>query len=422
MNDAVLLQALMDDILKALRVNIITGELQPIKVLTVEKRRGFFKAKHIDAYMQTEVDEGSIHELDQQQYLQITSLKNIQRKVKENHRKLSHNFRKKVDGTYQWITFEMMIPKDYDNDNPWVLYLWKKSDGDACELTEALRMQSLSYDIILKVNITTDSFETIKMDARSGRTTDNYNGSFSDWATWYATDDHVHEGDVSMLSAFLELRRLQDIFSESVAPLHTIYRRKTEETYRWVMLELLPGMTYKTTNKVVMLYVHSVPETFEQEMVYHKYLEYHAKFDGLTGVKSMQSYQLYCQRFLNYLEKPALMAVYADINDLKELNRIGGYEQGNDYLKRFSRMLMEFFGTMNVFRIGGDRFVVLMADVNQDKAKQMFTDFYNIMKKQAHPMAALGFAWHENPITVETLVSVAERQMLLDKENLKKFN
>ena len=181
------------------------------------------------------------------------------------------------------------------------------------------------------------------------------------------------------------------------------------------MLELLLGMDFKATNKVVMLYIHSVPKSYEQEMLYHKHLEYHAQFDELTGVKNMRSYQLYCQRFLDYLEKPALMAVYADVNDLKELNRIGGYEQGNDYLKRFSRMLMEFFGTMDVFRIGGDRFVVLIVDVNQEKAKRIFADFYHIMAKQAHPMAALGFAWQEKPVTVEMVVSVAERQMLLDK-------
>ncbi len=53
------------------------------------------------------------------------------------------------------------------------------------------------------------------------------------------------------------------------------------------------------------------------------------------------------------------MAVF-DVNNLKQINDNLGHEAGDEYIINCCKMICKFFKNSNLYRIGGDEFVVVM--------------------------------------------------------------
>ena len=52
----------------------------------------------------------------------------------------------------------------------------------------------------------------------------------------------------------------------------------------------------------------------------------------------------------------------ADINNLKYVNDTYGHELGDEYIKGCCRIICNIFEESQVYRIGGDEFVVILKD------------------------------------------------------------
>jgi FOG: GGDEF domain len=51
--------------------------------------------------------------------------------------------------------------------------------------------------------------------------------------------------------------------------------------------------------------------------------------------------------------------IMIDINYLKKINDTYGHERGNEYLINACKLACDVFGKDNVYRVGGDEFVVI---------------------------------------------------------------
>lgn len=67
--------------------------------------------------------------------------------------------------------------------------------------------------------------------------------------------------------------------------------------------------------------------------------------------------------------------VLFDINGLKKTNDVKGHECGNFLIRSAAKLICETFGATNVFRIGGDEFVVVLSDVTAEQCRDMLSDF-----------------------------------------------
>ena len=105
----------------------------------------------------------------------------------------------------------------------------------------------------------------------------------------------------------------------------------------------------------------------------------HAYQDGLTGVKSKQSY-LEMEKALN--EKMAKGAlpdfgiVVCDVNDLKRINDTLGHQAGDEYIRKACRMICDIFGHSPVYRIGGDEFVVILTGRDYENRKMLMYELH----------------------------------------------
>lgn len=154
-----------------------------------------------------------------------------------------------------------------------------------------------------------------------------------------------------------------------------------------------------------------------------------AYIDGLTGLGNRTAY-------LEQLDKyaknniPQLGIVFMDINNLKTVNDNMGHEEGDGLIKTAAQIIQETFGKVgNVYRIGGDEFCALVANVN---SKQVYKEALHAFKRSIYEhnktgncktklQIAQGFAICENATmeSIEITVSDADKAMYSDKERQK---
>lgn len=139
-----------------------------------------------------------------------------------------------------------------------------------------------------------------------------------------------------------------------------------------------------------------------------------ANYDSLTGLMNRNSYHA----VLNTLNKDDLRSfacVYIDANGLHELNNHLGHQAGDQMLKAVADALLREFSPDQLYRIGGDEFVVLCQGKSEKELyrkteqirKSLYCQNYNI---------SIGIAWHENNSQASNTVNEAEAAMQRDKQ------
>lgn len=96
---------------------------------------------------------------------------------------------------------------------------------------------------------------------------------------------------------------------------------------------------------------------FEYEKVNQR-LEKMSLYDELTNVKNRHCLSLDLQGFAGTF----LFLMLIDIDGFKEMNDIYGHDSGDCALKQFAQVLQKYFFPQNVYRYGGDEFIVAVSD------------------------------------------------------------
>ncbi len=87
----------------------------------------------------------------------------------------------------------------------------------------------------------------------------------------------------------------------------------------------------------------------------NKSLEYIASHDSLT---KLQNRYALTRDVPNYIQRDVCIAM-GDINEFKNVNDTLGHKTGDDILARFSNLLGEQFDHKNIYRYGGDEFLIV---------------------------------------------------------------
>ena len=97
------------------------------------------------------------------------------------------------------------------------------------------------------------------------------------------------------------------------------------------------------------------------DVVYKNYDSYEKMHDGLTGTLNRTAYSRISKLLENNQEKLALMII--DIDLFKHVNDKYGHDVGDKVLKKVAHALLHNFRSKDeVFRYGGDEFVVIFSD------------------------------------------------------------
>lgn len=106
--------------------------------------------------------------------------------------------------------------------------------------------------------------------------------------------------------------------------------------------------------------------------------------DSLTSVMSDRSYNLVVEKINQSLNNDSKLHILVfDINNLKIVNDKYGHEYGNKLIIIVANAITKIFKTNNTYRIGGDEFVVILEDEQDEVLKQLIDD-YNVLMENSY--------------------------------------
>lgn len=156
-----------------------------------------------------------------------------------------------------------------------------------------------------------------------------------------------------------------------------------------------------------------VMNDIQKRRMYTK-MEHQSCVDILTELHNRNK----CNIDISKLEnKPpqSIGIVYIDLNGLKEANDQIGHAYGDRLLIHLANAMRKAF-EKNVYRVGGDEFVVLCVDITKEEFEKKVEKFYELRDSQDIFSAAVGTVWKDKTIHIREEIKQADKLMYADKQ------
>lgn len=155
-------------------------------------------------------------------------------------------------------------------------------------------------------------------------------------------------------------------------------------------------------------------EDFEKRELFEM-MERMSYYDLLTQVYNRNKYAKVLRELAGRtLESVGI--VYMDLNGLKLANDTYGHNYGDYLIKKTASLLKSYF-TDNIFRLGGDEFLVLCVDME----KKLFDDTVEQLRKEVEEHreinASIGSIWTRDTSNMEEQVAYADELMYAEKQS-----
>jgi diguanylate cyclase (GGDEF)-like protein len=145
-------------------------------------------------------------------------------------------------------------------------------------------------------------------------------------------------------------------------------------------------------------------------------LEELSNLDLLTGLLNRNSMNNRISQFLNKeVSYKSLAVVFADLNGLKPVNDNQGHDAGDNLLKKAACILRETFTEGDVYRAGGDEFLVIITDHPKEPLETKVKKLHEKSMDIKNVSFSLGFYYNENGGNIRTAMHEADVQMYEDK-------
>lgn len=155
-----------------------------------------------------------------------------------------------------------------------------------------------------------------------------------------------------------------------------------------------------------------------------KLLERIAYEDTLTGIANRAAFTREIGEIQAGVHSDRrILAVEADLNDLKKTNDNLGHTAGDDLIRRAAGLLRDVFeGYGKVYRTGGDEFFAILYDVSEDQWQTLRQVFDAELKKRNQesslPLSiAIGHSFVEE--SIEKSIQLADKRMYQNKTEIK---
>lgn len=146
--------------------------------------------------------------------------------------------------------------------------------------------------------------------------------------------------------------------------------------------------------------------------------------DILTGVQNRNEMNDYIKRMndreknreLNHITEGGRMGViFADLNGLKAVNDEYGHEEGDKLLKQAAEVLRRVFSEKEIFRAGGDEFIVIKEKTTEDEIREKIEMVRKTSGEYDRVAFALGSSMAESAAELDNAIKAADESMYEDK-------
>ncbi len=147
-------------------------------------------------------------------------------------------------------------------------------------------------------------------------------------------------------------------------------------------------------------------------------LEYMSNVDFLTGVKNRNSMNARVDWHVSgdkSVQAP-FGVIFADLNGLKQCNDNGGHEEGDKLLKNAATLLKKHFDNNEIYRSGGDEFVVIVPKCSKEDFQKKVEDLRKESAYGSPVCFAIGANWSDGDKDLRFCMHVADELMYADKK------
>ena len=143
-----------------------------------------------------------------------------------------------------------------------------------------------------------------------------------------------------------------------------------------------------------------------------------SNMDGLTQVNSRNALNERVENLVSGKDQlPDVMGVvFADLNGLKNVNDDEGHDAGDKLLSKAASLLKIAFGDYEIYRAGGDEFVILCPDITEEKLNKQVSQLRSLMERAPDVSFAIGTTYVSGEYDINRTMQIADEQMYMDKE------
>jgi len=137
--------------------------------------------------------------------------------------------------------------------------------------------------------------------------------------------------------------------------------------------------------------------------------ESEAVTDALTGVYNRVAYKKYVEK-INSVVLENFACVYVDVNELHSYNNKYGHVAGDEMLLCIANILKEVFFGHNIYRMGGDEYLVFVEDTTKEAMNEAVESLVEKTEKSGYHIS-VGMNFAVKNMDTDRLVREAEERM-----------
>ena len=138
-------------------------------------------------------------------------------------------------------------------------------------------------------------------------------------------------------------------------------------------------------------------------------------FDDLTGLKSRYALMNRTHEILESTVKRPFGVINLDLNGLKVINDQQGHVAGDMALIKTANFLRRFFREEDLYRIGGDEFIILITGIGEEVFNRRVEKLKEASQNDGGLSYSVGSAWTDGTGDVPATFNAADRSMYQDK-------
>lgn len=147
-----------------------------------------------------------------------------------------------------------------------------------------------------------------------------------------------------------------------------------------------------------------------------KQLKRISSIDVLTGMNNRRAMISRIRQLSECKPVPSFGVINIDLNGLKYVNDRDGHEAGDRLLEMTAEILQKYFYQDDLYRTGGDEFIVVVSDIEETVFERKVQRLHNAMFKHDSVSFAMGACWSDGSVDINTVFRYADEKMYADKE------
>ena len=146
-------------------------------------------------------------------------------------------------------------------------------------------------------------------------------------------------------------------------------------------------------------------------------LKHLSSIDMLTGVlnRNEMNNRIDALRASHSDELKGMGIIFADLNGLKRVNDNEGHTAGDLLIKNAAVLLQNVFVDDQIFRAGGDEFLILMSYTTEDAIKEKIDKVRHLSAAYGNVSFALGYCYQTDSANITDALKLADERMYEDK-------